>query len=180
MVSRKSDNVENIEGASNLFEIEETFSIQEYDIYIYSTLEKEVLECTVREMLRFGIGAQRSVGKGIFDISSKLEVFNGFKLPEKPNGFIALSNFIPHKEDPIKGYYKTFVKYPKISYISSEEDSPFKKPLIFLKAGSVFFNESIKKFYGSCIQNIGLEDDRISDKIVIGAHTIAIPCNINY
>lgn len=177
MVSRKTDTVENINGESNLFETEEIFSKDGFDIYIYSMLEKEVLESTLREMFISGIGAQRSIGKGAFKIGD-LKLFEDFKIPEKPNAFVALSNFVPGKNDPIDGYYKTFVKYPKVSYISSEMDSPFKKPLIFLKAGSVFFAQPVKKFYGSCIEKVALKAGKVSDEVVIGAYTIAVPCYV--
>lgn len=179
MVSRETGTVEKIGENSNLFEVEETFSKGDFDIYIYSTLEKDVLNHTLRDMFRFGIGAQRSVGKGIFHISNELELFEGFKIPENANAFVALSNFIPRREDPTEGYYKTFVKYPKISCLSSESDSPFKKPLIFLKAGSVFFDQSVRNFYGSCVEKIALKGGKVSNEIVIGAYTIAVPCYVN-
>ncbi len=180
MVSRATYTVENIEGQGSLFEVEETYSIGNYDIYIYSTLEKSILDCILKDMFQSGIGAQRSVGKGIFEVLGELEVFDGFEIPEKANGFVALSNFIPKKSDPTEGYYKTLLKYPKVSYISSEEDSPFKKPLIFLEAGSVFYDQPVKTFYGSCIEKIALKAGHISDEIVIGAYTVAIPCYMDY
>lgn len=179
MVSRESGTVENVEGESHLFEVEEIYSKGNFDIYIYSTLEKEVLNCTLKEMFRSGIGAQRSVGKGAFKISDELILFDGFKIPEKQNAFVALSNFIPGKEDPTEGYYEAFVKYPKVSQISSEGDSPFKKPLIFLKAGSVFYDQPVNDFYGSCMERIAIKSGVVSNEIVIGAYTIAIPCYVN-
>lgn len=178
MVNRASDTVGDIEGEGSLFETEEIYSTQAYDIYIYSTLEKDVLDSTLREMFRFGIGAQRSVGKGTFDVSGELEIFDGFHIPEKPNAFVALSNFIPRKGDPTKGYYKAFVKYPKVSYISSDDDSPFKKPLIFLEAGSVFFDQPVRAFYGLCMEKVALKGGSVSDQIVIGACTVAVPCHV--
>lgn len=179
IVNRKTDNVENLEGNSSLFEVEEIYSSQKYDVYIFSALDKEVLEDILKQMFYFGIGAKRSVGKGAFRIVSTLEEFNGFKVPANPNGFVALSNFIPGKKDPTNGYYKSFVKYPKVSSISADNDSPFKKPLIFFKAGSVFYDQQIKKFYGSCIEKIALKEGKVSDEIVIGAYTISVPCLIN-
>lgn len=179
MVSRETNTVGNIEGEGSLFESEEIYTTGVYDVYIYSILEKDVLDCTLKDMFYFGIGAQRSVGKGAFDILDELEVFHGFNIPENPNAFVAISNFIPQKDDPTEGYYKAFVKYPKVSYISAEGDSPFKKPLIFLEAGSIFFDQPIKTFYGSCIEKVALKGGTISDEIVIGAYTIAIPCVVD-
>lgn len=179
MVGRDSDTVESVEGQGSLFETEEIYSSGNYDIYIYSKFTIDVLEGILREMFRAGIGAQRSVGKGAFEIVGKMTKFEGFKIPEQVNAFVALSNFVPRKGDPTEGFYKTFVKYPKVSYISSEEDSPFKKPLIFLLAGSTFYTHSVKEFYGSCVEKVALKKGYISDEIVIGAYTIAIPCFIN-
>lgn len=179
MVDREAYNVGSVEGKESLFEVEETYSMGNYDIYIYSTLERNVLDCILKEMFQAGIGAQRSVGKGAFEILGGVEPFDGFNIPKKANGFVALSNFIPRKEDPTEGYYRILLKYPRVSYISSDEDSPFKKPLIFLEAGSVFYDQPIKAFYGSCIQRIALKGGKVSDEIVIGAHTVAVPCYMN-
>jgi len=178
MVNRETNTVENLDGESCLFEVEQIYSRGEYDVYIYSALDKEILGGILRRMFKSGIGAQRSVGKGAFDITEELAVFKGFEIPENPNGFVALSNFIPRREDPTEGYYKTFVKYPKVSYVSSEDDSPFKKPLIFLEAGSVFRNHPVREFYGSCMEKVALKEGRVSEEIVIGAYTIAVPCYV--
>lgn len=179
MVNRETNTVENIDGESCLFEVEQIYSKGEYDVYISSTFDKEKLDGVLKQMFQSGIGAQRSVGKGAFNITGGLEIFNGFETPKTPNAFVALSNFIPRRDDPANGYYKTFVKYPKVSYVSSEEDSPFKKPLIFLTAGSVFYDQPIREFYGSCMEKVALKDGNVSEEIVIGAYTIAIPCYLN-
>lgn len=176
MVSREAYTVESMDEKGSLFEVEETYTLASYDIYIYSTLERNVLDCTLKQMFQAGIGAQRSVGKGIFEISEGLKEFDGFKIPENPNGFVALSNFVPKKEDPTNGYYRTFLKYPKVSYISDEDDPPFKKPLIFLEAGSTFYVQPVRPFFGSCVERIALKGGNVSDEIVIGAYTLAIPC----
>lgn len=176
MVSREAYTVESIGGEGSLFEVEETYSRGGYDIYIYSTLERNVLECTLKEMFQTGIGAQRSVGKGAFKITEELKIADDFVIPEKPNGFVALSNFVPQKQEPTEGYYRMLLKYPKVSYISDEVDSPFKKPLLFMEAGSVFYDQPVKPFYGSCIERVALKGGNISDEIVIGAYTVAIPC----
>ena len=180
MVSRQTGTVENADSESHLFEIDEIFTCENFDIYILSTLETEILCRTLEDMFFFGIGAQRSVGKGAFRILNGPKLFEGFKIPKNPNAFVALSNFIPHKGHPVKGFYEAFVKYPKIPYLSSEKDSPFKKPLIFIKAGSVFFDQTIMTFYGSCIENVALKNGKISDEIITGAYTIAVPCCIDF
>ena len=176
MVSRETNTVENVDGAGNLFELEQFFTEGTFDLFMYSSFDKTILESVLLEMFRNGIGAKRSVGKGAFEIVGKVELFDGFQLPSNANAFVALSNFIPQKQDPTDGYYKAFVKYPSLSYTDHPEDSPFKKPLIFFKSGSVFRDQPVKKFYGSCIENIALKKGHVSRDIIIGAYTIAVPC----
>lgn len=106
MVGRDSDTVESVEGRGNLFESEETYSSESYDIYIYSKLTIDVMESSLREMFRTGIGAQRSVGKGAFEIVEKIVKFEDFKIPKQANAFVALSNFVPRKDDPTQGSIK--------------------------------------------------------------------------
>lgn len=178
MVSRGTDRTENIDGAGSLFEVEQYFAEGFFDIYISSTFDRVVLEGILAEMFRYGIGAQRSVGKGGFRLKGGVEQFQGFVYPDNPNAFVSLSNFIPQRNDPAEGYYKAFVKYPKVSDTKNPDDSPFKKPVIFLQAGSVFKTQPVKEFYGSCIEKIALKGGMVSDEIIIGAYTIAVPCQL--
>lgn len=176
MVSRETDTVENIDGASSLFEVEQYFAEGAFDVYIYSGFDGMFLKNILTGMFSYGIGAQRSVGKGGFRLEGGVELFQGFRCPLNPNSFVALSNFVPGRDDPTDGFYKAFVKYPKVSYTENPEDSPFKKPIIFLQAGSIFKAQPVKDIYGSCVENIALKDGTVSDRIIIGAYTIAIPC----
>lgn len=180
MVSRESDTVENIDGASSLFEVEQYFAEGAFDIYIYSDFDEMLLENVLTEMFSYGIGAQRSVGKGGFRLEGRVERFGGFQYPLNPDSFVALSNFVPARDDPTDGSYKAFVKYPKVSYTENPEDSPFKKPILFLQAGSIFRTKPVKEIYGSCVENIALKDGTVSDRIIIGAYTIAVPCCLGY
>ncbi len=157
MVSRETDTVENINGASSLFEVEQYFAEGTFDIYIYSSFDEMLLENVLTEMFHYGIGAQRSVGKGGFRLKGRGERFGGFRCPLNPDSFVALSNFVPGRDDPTDGFYKAFVKYPKVSYT--------KKPILFLQAGSNFRVQPVKEMYGSCVENIAFR-----------AYTIAIPC----
>lgn len=179
MVSREKDTVENIDGASSLFEVEQFFTEGSFDIYLYSTFTPMILKDVLTKMFSYGIGAQRSVGKGAFHLEGEVEYFQGFRYPLNPNAFVALSNFVPQRDDPTEGNYKAFVKYPKMTYMENPEDSPFKKPIIFLQAGSIFRAQPIKEFYGSCVEHIALKDSAVSDEIIIGAYTIAVPCRFD-
>ncbi len=178
IVNREKDVVENVDGASSLFETEQYYTESGYDIFVYTSFDRRVLKNVLSEMFYNGIGAQRSVGKGAFQITSEAEPFDGLQIPPDPDGFVALSNFIPQENDPVDGCYKAFVKYPKLSFVGSENDSPFKKPIIFLQAGSVFRDQPVRKFYGSCIENIALKNGNISEEIIVGAYTIAVPCRL--
>ena len=179
MVSRETDTVENIDGASSLFEVEQFFAESSFDIYLYSAFAPVILKDILTKMFSYGIGAQRSVGKGGFRLEGEVEPFQGFRHPLVPNGFVALSNFVPQRGDPTEGSYKAFVKYPKVSYTEKPEDSPYKKPIIFLQAGSVFRAQPVKEFYGSCVEHVALKDGAVSDEIIIGAYTIAVPCRFD-
>lgn len=142
----------------------------EFDFYLLSDLEETVLSETVSLMLQLGLGGGKSVGKGAFKLLSFEEY--SFEKPKNANAFIALSNFIPAKSDPIKGFYKTFVKYGKVDREFASSASPYKKPLLFIKSGAMFYDGSPKEWYGSIIDKVS----PISDDIIVNACTIAVPC----
>ncbi len=77
------------------------------EFYISTTLlPKTALERIIPEMLRYGLGKCRTVGKGQFELQSIEE----FTPPTPHAGVVALSNFIPEKgivDDEIKetGYF---------------------------------------------------------------------------
>lgn len=86
-----------------------------------------------------GYGRRKAVGKGQFRVVSWEEVNLGEV--RDANGFVALSNFCPAANDPADGYYQTLVKYGKLGEELAHSGNPFKRPLIMLKAGSVFRTE---------------------------------------
>lgn len=176
MVSRERQYVENIEGAGNLYELEEMYMKPSglFDIYILTSLPEKEVKTTLEMMFLLGIGGKKSIGKGQFELKS-FEMFQGFAKSKEANGFVALSNFIPSADDPTEGYYKTFVKYPKLDREFANSEVPFKTPVLFIKAGSVFKTEEVKPYYGRNISNVALHN---SD-IIISGHTIAIPILIS-
>ena len=175
MVSRDSGIVENTDGAGNLFNTEESFigNKTTYDIYILSSLDFEVLHKCIELMFDLGIGASKSTGKGSFELI-ELNYFNGFNIPDNPNSYIALSNFIPNEDDPIEGYYKTFVKFPMLDREFSNSESAFKKPLLFIQSGANFYTNDTRTYYGKCIKDVSIR----SKDITINACTIAIPSKL--
>ena len=97
-----------------------------------------------------GYGRKKSSGYGDFDVINYSEV-NSIKEPNDSNGFIILGNYLPANDDKISdAYYDTNVKYGRLGEEFSHSSNPFKKPILFLTAGSCFFTDNKKEFYGRC------------------------------
>lgn len=97
-----------------------------------------------------GYGRKKSIGKGYFSLS-EVKDFEFSKI-EDANGFVTISNFCPAENDPTEGLYKIFVKYGKLGEEYTFCGNPFKRPLLMIKAGSVFKTISLPKdFYGRMI-----------------------------
>jgi len=153
-VNRETGTVGSDEGGG-LYAKEETFYAPDMptDVYIKTDLDETALKKTLEIMFALGIGADKSTGKGAFDVL-KFEEFGAFTRPEEPNGFIALSNFIPKAQDPTKGYYRILAKYGKHDREYANGPTPFKKPLLFVRCGSVFYDESPREWYGRGVFDI--------------------------
>lgn len=171
MVSRQEGVVKNIDGSGNLYEEDEFFADKDslYDIYMLSSLPEDVLRPVVDLMFLLGIGKNKSTGKGAFEVKD-WQVEKELLTCGKKNGFMALSNFIPAQNDPVRGRYKTLVKYGKLDREYAMSEIPFKKPLIFIEAGAVFQDENVKLHYG-CWK----EDVSVMNGVVTNAQTIAVP-----
>jgi len=103
---------------------------------------------------QIGLGKRKSTGKGSFTVIS-MEKYDMFEDVTEPNAYLSLSNFIPAPGDPIDGNYKIFVKYGKLGEEYALSEIPYKRPLLMLLAGSVFWvNNEVKPFYGLMIENI--------------------------
>src|SRR3990172_7027744 len=146
----------------SLFELEE-FAIESEGLKadtlsIYLRIKdgwEEKVKSLFQDLSLLGYGKKRSIGKGSFEIVGELESFNKFDNLDEANGFITLSNFVPAKEDPTEGFYKTMVKYGKLGGEYTFSGNPFKKPIIMLTAGSVFYvQESVKPFYGRMVEGV--------------------------
>ena len=174
MVDRSRGIVTNADGSGNLYAIREFFPALDakYDVYLLSELDEEILKKVCSTMFLLGIGGKKSSGKGAFEIEA-WEKETGLFDVENPNAFVALSNFIPGEHDPIHGYYKTFVKSGKLDREYANGAAPFKKPLLYINSGAVFFDEKVKEYYGKCMSNIAQ-----NKKIVVNACTIAIPLRV--
>jgi CRISPR-associated protein Csm4 len=146
----------------SLFESDEIFAANG-EIQIYVKI-RDGFEEDVRLLFdRFAqgsYGAKKSTGKGTFSIKSFLPC-SGFDGSEskKPgdqaiSGFVSLSHFVPAKGGPTEGAYKTMIKYGKLGEEKTFCGQPFKKPLIMLKPGAVFYTDNIRPYYGLLMENI--------------------------
>lgn len=178
MVNRNSGTVEKgVDNAGNLFEQVEYHTKLGivFDVYILSSLEAECLKSVLELMFTLGIGANKSIGKGTFNLQS-LELCNIFQKPTNANGVMFLSNAIPKENDPVNGFYKVFVKNSKLDREYAIGSYPFKKPLLYLSSGAVFYDTEIKQFYGRCVCNVA-NVEGVND-IIVSGFTIAIPLHI--
>ena len=100
-----------------------------------------------------GYGKRKSIGYGQIE-SMTFEPFDGFKQPEKANGFVTLSNFVPSTEDPTEGSWKLIIKYGKMGEEWAAEDGAFKKPLLMLEAGSTFYDTTCRDCYGCLVKDL--------------------------
>lgn len=176
MVSRGSGTVENLDGAGNLFGSVRRFfdPDQRFDCYILTELGYDRLSALLELMLSLGIGADKSSGCGLFRLESLAEEKNLPVPPEGANGFVALSNFLPARHDPTEGAWQLLPKYPKLDREFAQGEAPFKKPMLFLKAGALFRAEAPKPWYGRCLTNIAAVDAPVT----VNGCAIAIPMRI--
>lgn len=145
-----------------LFELEEyalnTRESRSDHISIYLKIKdgyEDMVMSLFRDLSLSGYGSKKSVGKGSFDIIGGLDEFKRFEAFDSSNAFISLSNFVPAPDDPTEGYYKTIVKYGKLGGEYTFSGNPFKKPILMLGTGSIFFtNGVLKPYYGRVIECI--------------------------
>lgn len=122
-------------------------------------------------------GAKKSTGKGAFSVKS-FQPYGDFDAITEANccnqeifGFVTLSHFVPAKGDPTNGVYKTMIKYGKLGEEKTFCGQPFKKPLIMLKPGAVFYTDNVRPYYGLLMENISEADS----SVVQYAFAFAVP-----
>lgn len=176
MVSRDSGKVGNLGGGGNLFGgVRRFFDLaQRFDCYILTGLEYDRLSAVLELMLSLGIGADKSSGCGLFRLERLEEDGALLRPPEGANGFVALSNFLPARRDPTDGAWQLLAKYPKLDREFAQGDAPFKKPLLFLKAGALFRTGAPKPWYGRCLTGVAAVDAPVT----VNGCTIAAPVKI--
>lgn len=166
-----------------LFELEEYYFNQEYQylsiyVHIYDQAWVDKLKNLFEELSLVGFGKKKSIGKGSFKFidMTPFEGFENFRDSDSGDrdyrhAAIMLSNFVPDSSDPIDGHYQLVVKYGKVGETS---DRPFKKPLMMLKEGAVFFDDPPKAYYGTMIQDIAVG----RPEVVQYGYGFAIPVKI--
>lgn len=135
------------------YRLEEIFT-PNINIYVKVTSEawKDRVVSLFNDLSKVGYGKKKSIGKGQFSVEEVIE----FRFPpiEKANGFVTISNFCPAENDPTEGLYKTLLKYGKLSEGFASCGNPFKRPLLMIKTGSVFWTGGQpKEFYGRIVQD---------------------------
>lgn len=155
------------------------FSFEEYRwdvVTIYLKVEDGYFDIALRlfEYLRdAGYGKRKSVGYGQIK-EFTLKEFNGFDSPLDANGFVSLSNFVPAHEDPLKGSWRYLVKYGKMGEEYSQEGMAFKKPLLMLEAGSIFYDSPCREFYGRLVPEVSSSQP----EVVQYAFALPVPMKI--
>ncbi len=174
------------EETGNLYAVQEFrfYSVEEQarvpahiTIYIWAENDTRAQEAEswFRLLSRGGYGKKKSAGYGRFDVLG-CESFT-LTTPDKPNGLVALANFVPAPGNPHVGYYKTRVKYGKLgeaAILNGKALSPFKLPLMMLTAGSTFYCDAAPPFVGGLVKSIHPDDPTI----VHGAFAPVVPITL--
>lgn len=135
-----------------VYSLKQTF-IPRISIYlkaISDDWEERVLDL-LKDLAIGGYGKRKSIGANHFSVHEVVPF--SFNKVDRANAFVTLSNFCPGKNDPAEGLFKTFVKYGKLGEEFTFCGNPFKRPLIMIRAGSVFRTYgSPEEFYGRVIK----------------------------
>lgn len=149
---------------------------------VYAAIDPSVCPMPIEELCRYiektGYGKNKSTGRGQF----KITVHNHERFMPKPtdNAFMALSSFCPAEHDPTDGFYDITTKFGKLGGDYAVSGSPFKKPLIMLTAGSLFFTGSIRPHYGRLVSGVHPDSDNpIFKKIKQYGYTMSYPLQID-
>lgn len=162
-------------GEGNLYDFEETFYPA---ISIYAKIEDNFVQ-RARQLFLFiaedGYGKRKSVGYGAIS-SMTFAPLEGLRPPQDTNGFVTLSNFVPAKGDPTAGSWGTIVKYGKLGEEYAIGGSPFKLPVVMLVAGSAFYDNPLRPFYGRMVPGISPAYPRV----IQYGFALAIPARLRF
>ena len=123
-------------------------SIPCLSLYIRSvSYLQQVLAC-LKAQSKIGFGKKSSTGLGQFDIEGLPESCEWLDEFAGANAWTALSHFVPAVQDPVQGYWRTHVTYPK--FHGNAAANVFKGSFTMLTPGAVFrtSREKVRPWYG--------------------------------
>jgi CRISPR-associated protein Csm4 len=157
-----------------LFGFEETF-IPQVTIYCGVTEGREAMaEGLFRIMAASGYGKRKAVGYGAIQ-HLDWQPFQWFSQVPEANGVVSLSNFVPARNDPTQGWWKTLVKYGRLGEEFASSEQPFKRPLIMLQAGAVLLDPAPRPYYGRLVREVSFLDPGIVQYGYALAVPLAVP-----
>lgn len=143
-------------GASTKWSCGESWLDGDYHFYIYSNLfDLADIQKLTELVLKSGLGAKRSVGKGQFELLGVEEVDHIGNQVDNPNGYMVISDYIPNKDDSTLGIYTARVYRGATAGVE-------KAPIAIINAGS--------KFMGKLSVNVvgRLEHDELTNTYTSG------------
>lgn len=143
-------------GASTKWSRDEIWLDGDYHFYIYSTVfDFADIQKLTELVLKSGLGAKRSVGKGQFKLLGIDEVDHIGNQAENPNGYMVISDYIPNKDDSTLGIYTARVYRGATGGVE-------KAPIALINAGA--------KFIGKLSVNVvgRLEHDELTNTYTSG------------
>lgn len=143
-------------GASTKWSCDESWLDGDYHFYIYSNLfDLADIQKLTELVLKSGLGAKRSVGKGQFKLLGIEEVDHIGNQVANPNGYMVISDYIPNKDDSTLGIYTARVYRGATAGVE-------KAPIAIINAGS--------KFMGKLSVNVvgRLEHDELTNTYTSG------------
>lgn len=143
-------------GASTKWSYDEIWLDGDYHFYIYSTIfDFADIEKLTELVLKFGLGAKRSVGKGQFKLLGIDEVDHIGNQVDSPNGYMVISDYIPNKDDSTIGIYTARVYRGATGGVE-------KAPIALINAGAKFIGKLPAKVVGR------LEYDELTNTYTCG------------
>lgn len=143
-------------GASTKWSCDESWLDGDYHFYIYSNLfDLADIQKLTELVLKSGLGAKRSVGKGQFKLLGIEEFDHIGNQVANPNGYMVISDYIPNKDDSTLGIYTARVYRGATAGVE-------KAPIAIINAGS--------KFMGKLSVNVvgRLEHDELTNTYTSG------------
>lgn len=177
LVLRDRGLVDRVDGAGNLFSTEARFpdprlpaEKQAFDLYVLTDLPEREVADTLSLAAALGIGADKSTGHGFFSLTGLKRADARLSSCPGADGFVTLSDFIPAADDPVRGYYRTLIKYSALDREMGGA-APFKRPMLYLCCGGVFYDNPPMRRYGRCVTGVAA----VAAPVTVNACCIAAP-----